>query len=88
MESNDPRHGTLNGYCNLGCRCERCKVPWVAYNKQRRVERAKLIQPDDPRHGKQSFYYNHSCRCDKCKAAHAKRHRELAAAKRQEIVLA
>ena len=82
MNENDPRHGTLNGYSNLGCRCVRCKVPWVAYCKRRREERKALIQPDDPRHGKSSFYYNYSCRCDKCKAEHARKSRELKAARR------
>lgn len=24
----DPRHGTTNGYGNLGCRCERCTEAW------------------------------------------------------------
>lgn len=23
-DPNDPRHGTDNGYCNYGCRCDRC----------------------------------------------------------------
>jgi hypothetical protein len=25
LARNDPRHGTENGYGNLGCRCERCR---------------------------------------------------------------
>ena len=24
----DPRHGTPNGYCNLGCHCKRCTAAW------------------------------------------------------------
>jgi hypothetical protein len=29
----DPRHGTQNGYSNLGCRCEACRVASNAYQK-------------------------------------------------------
>jgi hypothetical protein len=29
--SEDPRHGTVNGYLNLGCRCPACKVNYSAY---------------------------------------------------------
>lgn len=25
LSSNDPRHGTTNGYKNLDCRCDRCR---------------------------------------------------------------
>lgn len=25
----DPRHGTTNGYSNLGCHCDRCKAAWA-----------------------------------------------------------
>ena len=25
LEPDDPRHGTYNGYINLGCRCEPCR---------------------------------------------------------------
>jgi len=25
LAHNDPRHGTVNGYTNFGCRCEKCR---------------------------------------------------------------
>lgn len=31
-DGTDPRHGTLNGYSNLKCRCDRCKAAAAAYN--------------------------------------------------------
>jgi hypothetical protein len=43
LSPDDPRHGTLNGYANYGCRCDRCK----AVNAQRgRRERANAPQSD------------------------------------------
>ena len=26
LEPDDPRHGTTNGYGNLGCRCDACRA--------------------------------------------------------------
>ena len=41
----DPRHGTINGYNNLGCRCRRCtdanSVSHAAYMNQHPEQRAK-----------------------------------------------
>lgn len=31
MELTDPRHGTSNGYGNLGCRCDLCRAAWARY---------------------------------------------------------
>jgi hypothetical protein len=31
LEPDDPRHGTLNGYTNLGCRCEKCRAARAEY---------------------------------------------------------
>jgi hypothetical protein len=31
LPPDDPRHGTPNGYNNLGCRCQRCRDAWAAY---------------------------------------------------------
>ena len=30
----DPRHGTANGYGNLGCKCKRCTTAWNAQHKR------------------------------------------------------
>ncbi|PRY18154.1 hypothetical protein CLV37_101398 [Kineococcus rhizosphaerae] len=32
----DPRHGSANGYRNLGCRCPRCTRAWTGYQRERR----------------------------------------------------
>lgn len=41
----DPRHGTNNGYSNLGCRCDRCKAAKAAmhqvYLERRRAEKER-----------------------------------------------
>jgi hypothetical protein len=33
----DHRHGSANGYGNLGCRCDRCRAAWTAYSASRRA---------------------------------------------------
>lgn len=63
----DPRHGTVNGYSNLGCRCQPCKDANAVYNKRCREQREGRLTPDDPRHGKTSTYTNWRCRCDACR---------------------
>jgi hypothetical protein len=73
LERNDPRHGTVNGYCNLGCRCQRCRVVWTAYCLDRRRRRDPAQAPT---HGKESTYLNWNCRCQPCRDAHNKRNRE------------
>lgn len=30
----DPRHGTTNGYSNLGCRCDECKTAHADYHRE------------------------------------------------------
>jgi hypothetical protein len=42
LASDDPRHGTANGYLNYGCRCDACKAAGAAYNSAdaRRKRRA------------------------------------------------
>ena len=75
----DPRHGTVNGYGNLKCRCDRCRETWAVHNRHLRIERAASLAPDDPRHGTISTYQNYMCRCYDCtKTASAarKRYRE------------
>lgn len=32
----DPRHGSANGYRNLGCRCGPCTGAWTRYQRERR----------------------------------------------------
>lgn len=35
LSPGDPRHGTANGYSNLGCRCDACRKAQTAYMKAR-----------------------------------------------------
>jgi len=35
LAEDNPRHGTLNGYSNYGCRCEPCSEAGILYNKGR-----------------------------------------------------
>lgn len=46
LEPDDPRHGTPNGYCNLGCRCDRCRQANTDYCRERasRPKRPKAPQ--------------------------------------------
>ena len=71
MLPSDPRHGTVNGYNNLHCRCERCVEAWSVFSKIRRSG-ARNLAPDDPRHGTPSGYHYWSCRCELCRAGEAK----------------
>lgn len=68
----DPRHGTLNGYTNLRCRCKPCRAANTAEHKRlRQVRKARLASdPSIARHGVESTYFNYCCRCEPCKAAH------------------
>ncbi len=36
VASDDSRHGTVNGYQNLHCRCDRCRGAWAEYVRARR----------------------------------------------------
>lgn len=33
IERDDPRHGTVNAYKNLDCRCQPCRSAWRVYNR-------------------------------------------------------
>lgn len=57
----DPRHGTVNGYRNLGCTGECCKA---AAKGQKQG-----LPDDDPRHGTTNGYGNYGCRCTPCTKA-------------------
>ncbi len=41
MRSDDPRHGTENGYSNLHCRCEDCREAHRVYYRIRREQRRR-----------------------------------------------
>lgn len=60
----DPRHGTSNGYRNLGCRCEACKA--ANTEDQRRLREERRARAEDIPHGTMSGYSNWGCRCEEC----------------------
>lgn len=87
LPAGDPRHGTDNGYNNLGCRCQRCRrahteahTAWthrVGRNKPRAVYVAERRAEAEARdnHGTESRYVNLGCRCDECRAGAAEARR-------------
>lgn len=72
----DPRHGTVNGYINLRCRCDECREAWRVYEPARlsreRWRRRQGMQPMKygRTHGIRATYKD-GCRCDECRAAEA-----------------
>jgi hypothetical protein len=81
MLPDDPRHGTLNGYINLECRCTACRAANAAYQRRlvaRRREAAGGAHPVG-KPTSASTYNNYSCRCAGCRAEWAAYHRMRAA---------
>lgn len=86
LAADDPRHGTPNGYGNLGCRCDACRsahaAAHAAYIKRQRVA-GRVIGT----HGS-SVAYDTGCRCDECRLAHnarsAEKKRRIRARKRRD----
>jgi len=71
----DVRHGTPNGYQNLGCRCVPCTGAWADYfYKLSQRERAPLPS-GDPRHGTSSAFRWWKCSCRICLDGEAARAR-------------
>jgi hypothetical protein len=76
LAPDDPRHGTANGYGNLGCRCDACReantishMEWVRrshYNvpmdEWNRLRRTRYKV-----HGTEGTYK--TCKCDACRYA-------------------
>lgn len=85
LTDDDPRHGTPNGYGNLGCRCDACREAnrqnHAKYMKKVR-ESGQLATGDGFVHGT-SYRYDVGCRCDECRAAHNAKSRETKARLRQ-----
>jgi hypothetical protein len=79
LAADDPRHGTENGYRNLGCRCRPCKDAHAAYYREgpgyeamqrylRRtghVSMAEWRELSAAKHGGTTSYKN-GCRCFLC----------------------
>lgn len=74
LPDDDPRHGTPNGYANLGCRCDLCRAANTDYAREymRRVRSEHRLLGSHP----SALAYNCGCRCDPCREAHNERSRE------------
>jgi hypothetical protein len=77
----DPRHGTINGYTNHGCRCGPCTGANTSEQQKARDRRSALEIPPEV-HGTENGYSNYNCRCEDCKAAHNQAAREYRASKK------
>ena len=68
ISGDDPRHGTYNGYTNLGCGCAECRT---AASEQARKAKARRATEEPPHwvHGTANGYGNWGCRCPDCTAA-------------------
>jgi hypothetical protein len=78
LAPDDPRHGTLNGYANLGCRCDQCRAANTDYCRayQHRAGRHKpyaewlaSVEGCHVPHGTETRYTQGGCRCEDCKRA-------------------
>jgi len=71
FDPEDSRHGSINGYGNLKCRCPECREENTARRAERREAVRNTLDDDDERHGTNNAYTNYGCKCDPCKEAHA-----------------
>lgn len=99
LPATDPRHGTENGYNNLGCRCAPCTTAHNVYTLEGSHANGRtrprdqyladiynpLTAPDDPRHGTAGAWAYHRCRCPICRAYAARTRREQRARKRAAL---
>lgn len=85
LPPDDPRHGTTNGYGNLGCRCDACReanrLSHAAY--VRRARETRELTGPDVKHGT-SYRYGMGCRCEECHEARNRKSREDKRRKREE----
>lgn len=73
LEESDPRHGTANGYVNLGCRCVKCREA----NRRQHAEYMSRVRSEGRTvgiHGS-STCYESGCRCVVCTTANTRRGR-------------
>lgn len=83
LAANDPRHGTYNGYHNLGCHCRPCTEAHSAYILARNHRTGRTVPLEDhlyikrlraelrDNHGTETRYTSLRCRCEHCRAAAA-----------------
>lgn len=85
LPPDDPRHGTTNGYGNLGCRCGACREA-NRKNHQAYVEKVRdsgQLIGAELKHGT-AYRYQVGCRCAECREARNKKSREDQRRKRRE----
>jgi hypothetical protein len=77
LAADDPRHGTTNGYDNLGCRCSQCREAKTTANKEWRHRTGysmpmemylRSVRGTAAPHGTETRY-TAGCRCDQCRHA-------------------
>ena len=85
LAPDDPRHGTTNGYGNLGCRCEACREAHRQNHNRymKKVRESGQLLGDAAKHGT-SYRYDVGCRCDECREAHNEKSRQTKARLRDE----
>ena len=71
LEPEDHRHGTVNGYSNLGCGCPPCRAAHSVICRERRIARSSGPIPDRV-HGTPGGYGNYRCTCVECRRAWSK----------------
>ena len=71
LEVGDPRHGTYNGYGNLGCGCPACAKANAAQTRAGRERRVRAREIPAHVHGSPNGYGNWGCRCQPCRDAWA-----------------
>lgn len=68
LADDDPRHGTENGYGNLGCRCAGCRAANAA-RRRNYLARVRANGRILGKHGTE-VAYDSGCRCDECRNNH------------------
>ncbi|TFV61399.1 hypothetical protein E4P42_00410 [Mycobacterium sp. PS03-16] len=51
LAADDPRHGTVNGYNNYGCRCEECRLAFSDAHARKKAAKAALSAAHSDDHG-------------------------------------
>ncbi|MCE0485434.1 hypothetical protein [Ornithinimicrobium sediminis] len=85
LAPDDPRHGTINGYGNLGCRCDACREAHRENHMRymKKVRETGSLSGPDVNHGT-SYRYDVGCRCEECRDAHNAKSRATKARLRKQ----
>lgn len=82
LKPGDPRHGTVTGYVNNGCRCSACNEAHTLDIRKRRGLRSREewhaeLRARPIKHGTLHAYRKRRCRCEDCKQAEALHRRRM-----------